>query len=72
VEENNIPTIHGEYNCPCITGYSPYTNRHSPDKYTIQVGKIGSLLPLIGKQDHKARSLGNSGAYPTNNRYRKL
>jgi hypothetical protein len=63
IEKNNIPTVHGKYNCPYVTGYSPYTGRYSPNKHTIQVGKIGSLLLPIGKQDHKTRSLGSSGTY---------
>jgi hypothetical protein len=35
VEKNNIPTIHGKYNCPCVTGYSPYTKRYSPNNHII-------------------------------------
>jgi hypothetical protein len=49
VEKNNISIVYGEYNYSCVTRYSPYTRRYSPNKYTIQAGKIGSLLPLIGK-----------------------
>jgi hypothetical protein len=49
MEKNGIPIVHSKYNYSCVTGYSPYTGRRSPNKHTIQVGKIGSLLLPIGK-----------------------
>jgi hypothetical protein len=72
MEENDISIVYSKYNCPSTAEYSPYTRRHSPDKYTIQAGKIGNLLPPIGKQDHETRNPRSTGPYQTNSRYRKL
>jgi hypothetical protein len=35
MEKNNTPTVHSKHNYPSTTGYSPYTRKRSPDKYTI-------------------------------------
>jgi hypothetical protein len=63
MEENSVPIVYSKHSYPCLIGYSPYTRRYSPNKHIIQAGKIGSLLPLIGRQDHETRGLGDPGPY---------
>jgi hypothetical protein len=35
IKKNNIPIVYGKYNCSCITGYSFYTRKRSPNKHII-------------------------------------
>jgi hypothetical protein len=35
IKKNNIFIIYSKHNYPCVTRYSPYTRRHSPNKHTI-------------------------------------
>jgi hypothetical protein len=59
MEENNIPFISNKLGYFCVTRYSYHTRKLPLDKYAIQVGKIGDLLSLMGKQDYKAGSPGD-------------
>jgi hypothetical protein len=65
IEENDIPIIPDKLGYFCITKHSHYTRRYSSDKHVIQISRIGSLLSLIGKQNHKIRSLRGQGANNT-------
>jgi hypothetical protein len=35
IKKNNIPIIYSKNNYPYAIAYSPYTRRHSPNKYVI-------------------------------------
>jgi hypothetical protein len=63
MEEDSISIICGNHGNLCLTKYILFPRKHSPGKHTIQTSKIGSLLSIIGKQDHKTRSFGGPGIY---------